>query len=139
MLGSVSSMGGGAQVWSGASMQNYSHSGASQFFNSIDTTGKGSISQAEFEQSLKSAQLPKYAQGLSPSELWSKIDPAGAPTVSKQDFLKGLSELRSSKYKNHKPKEATESPFQTILSSLGSINSLSNDSKITGVNLDAKV
>lgn len=139
MLNSISSLGiDTSQVWSGASMQNYSQSGASNFFNSVDTNRSGSITQSQFEQALKTNQLPAYAKSLSPTEIWSKLDPKGTGSVTKQDFLSGLKTLSASKHKKHH-NNAGESPSQTINNSLKSLNSLPTKSTAVGSIVDASV
>ena len=139
MLGSVSSASAGtAQVWSGASMKSYSQAGASQFFNSIDTTGSGTITKAQFEQSLKTSKLPQYAQGVSTSDLWSKLDLKGTGSVTKQDFLSGLKSVRNANHKKHTDNDL-DSQKQTVNDSLNELNSLVKKSKTSSQSVNVVI
>jgi hypothetical protein len=65
----------------------------SNLFDSIDTAGSGSITQAQFEQAFQTKNPPAVFQKQGADAIWTALDPSGSGTVSKQDFVSTMSKL----------------------------------------------
>ena len=65
----------------------------SNLFDSIDTAGSGSITQAQFEQAFQTRNPPAVFQKQGADAIWAALDPSGSGTVSKQDFVSTMSNL----------------------------------------------
>lgn len=100
----ISGMGGSAstpQVWSGASMRTTSSQKMSNLFDQIDTSGSGTITKAQFEQAFQTMNPPQAAQQAGADAIWAKLDPNGTGSVSKQDFVSGMSSAMSQLRQQH--------------------------------------
>jgi len=80
-------------VVSGASAGAPPQQKMSNLFDSIDTAGSGSITQAQFEQAFQTRNPPAVFQKQGADAIWAALDPSGSGTVSKQDFVSTMSKL----------------------------------------------
>lgn len=83
----------GLNVVSGASSSGPPQQKMSNLFNSIDTTGSGTITQAQFEQAFQTKNPPAVFQKQGADAIWSALDLSGSGTVSKQNFVSTMSQL----------------------------------------------
>ena len=65
----------------------------SNLFNSIDTSGAGSINQAQFNQAFQTLNPPAVFKAQGANAIWSSLDPNGTGSVSKQDFVNTMKDL----------------------------------------------
>ncbi len=68
----------------------------SNLFDSIDTSGSGSITQSQFEQAFQTKNPPAVFQKQGADAIFAALDPTGTGTVSKQDFVSTMSKLMAS-------------------------------------------
>ena len=136
----VSGMGsaGATQAMSGASMRKPPAQKMADLFASIDTSGSGSITKAQFEQAFQTQNPPKGFQQAGADAVWAKLDPNGTGSVSKQDFVTGMTaqmaQMRQGHHHHHAAgsSSSTQTPAQTVSSSLDALNSLGT----TGANVN---
>ncbi len=97
----------------------------SNLFNSIDSSGSGSITQAQFDQAFQTLNPPAVFQQQGSAAVFSALDPAGTGSVSKQDFVNGMSQLMASlRAENATSTAAGPSPADTLSTSLQSLNAI---------------
>ena len=68
----------------------------SNLFDSIDTSGSGSITQSQFEQAFQTKNPPVVFQKQGADAIFASLDPTGSGSVSKQDFVSTMSKLMAS-------------------------------------------
>jgi hypothetical protein len=68
----------------------------SSLFDSIDTSGSGSITQSQFEQAFQTKNPPAVFQKQGADAIFAQLDPTSTGTVSKQDFVSTMSKLMAS-------------------------------------------
>ncbi len=83
----------GLHAVSGASYGAPPQQKMSNLFDSIDTTGSGTISLAQFEQAFATNNPPAVFQRQGAAAIFSTLDPSGTGSVSKQDFVSTMSKL----------------------------------------------
>jgi EF-hand domain pair len=83
----------GLNTISGASYSAPPQQKMSSLFNSIDTSGSGTITQAQFDQAFQTKNPPAVFQKQGADAIWKALDPSGSGTVSKQDFVSTMSKL----------------------------------------------
>ena len=130
-MSSISAIGGGMPpVSTGASMRMPPAQKMSALFDKIDTSGSGTITKAQFEQAFQSMNPPKGVQQMGADSVWAKLDPNGTGSVSKQDFVSGMtsqmSQIRQQHHHHGGGSQNAPAPSATITSSLNSLNSLGN-------------
>ena len=81
---------------SGASYGGPPRQKMSNLFDSIDTSGSGSITQSQFSQAFQTKNPPAVFQKQGADAIWSSLDPSGSGSVSKQDFVSTMSQLMAS-------------------------------------------
>ena len=86
----------GLHTVSGASSSGPPQQKMSNLFDSIDTTGSGTITQAQFEQAFQTKNPPVVFQKQGADAIWTALDPSGSGTVSKQNFVSTMSQLMAS-------------------------------------------
>jgi hypothetical protein len=86
----------GLHAMSGASSSGPPQQKMSSLFDSIDTSGSGSITQAQFEQAFQSKNPPAVFQNQGADAIFSQLDPGGTGSVSKSDFVSKMSQLMAS-------------------------------------------
>ncbi len=80
-------------VVSGASMRASPQEKMTNLYNQIDTSGGGSISQAQFAQAFQTMNPPSAFQRAGADAVWSQLDPSGSGQVSQQGFVSGMKSL----------------------------------------------
>ena len=89
------------QIWTGASGGAVRSQKLASLFSSIDTAGTGSITKSQFEDAMKTADLPPSLQGKSADAIWTQLDPGGTGAVSKQDFISGMQKVMRAAHHGH--------------------------------------
>ena len=84
---------GGMHAVSGASTSGPPQQKMSDLFDSIDTSGSGSITQSQFDQAFQSKNPPAVFQQQGADAIFAALDPNGTGSVSKQDFVSGMKQL----------------------------------------------
>jgi hypothetical protein len=87
---------GALHAVSGASSSGPPQQKMSNLFDSIDTSGSGSITQSQFNQAFQTKNPPAVFQNQGANAIFSTLDPNGTGSVSKQDFVSGMSTLMAS-------------------------------------------
>ena len=112
-------------VMSGASGGMPPQQKMSSLFDKIDSSGTGSISQAQFDQAFQSLNPPSVFQKQGSDAIFSALDPNGTGSVSKQDFVSGMSQLMASLRAEIGTSNAPgPSPAESLAASLQSLNAL---------------
>ena len=93
-------------------------------YNQIDTTGAGSITQAQFTQAFQTMQPPAAFQAAGASAVWNQLDPSGSGQVTHQDFVSGMKSLMV-QLRQGGSGGATD-PSQTATSATQALNALGN-------------
>ena len=91
----VSAVGGisGLNAVSGASYGAPPQQKMSNLFDSIDTSGSGAITEAQFAQAFQTQNPPAVFQRQGADAIFSALDPSGTGSVSKQNFVSTMSQL----------------------------------------------
>jgi hypothetical protein len=84
---------GGMHAVSGASTSGPPQQKMSDLFDSIDSSGSGSITQSQFDQAFQSRNPPAVFQQQGADAIFTALDPNGTGSVSKQDFVSGMKQL----------------------------------------------
>ena len=102
----------------------------SNLFDSIDTSGSGSITQSQFEQAFQTKNPPAVFQNQGAGAIFSALDPSGTGSVSKQDFVSGMSKLMASLRADNAGQTASPSsqPSASLAASVQSLNQIGNAS-----------
>jgi hypothetical protein len=95
----------------------------SNLFDSIDTSGSGSITQSQFEQAFQSKNPPAVFQKQGADAIFASLDPTGSGSVSKQDFVSTMSGLMAS-LRADPSAQPTSQPSGTLAASLQSLNQI---------------
>jgi Ca2+-binding EF-hand superfamily protein len=110
----------GLHAVSGASNSGPPQQKMSNLFDSIDTAGTGSITQAQFEQAFQTKNPPGVFQKQGADAIWAALDPSGSGTVSKQDFVSTMSKLMVSL----RAEGTTQGGSASLSASLQSLNQI---------------
>jgi hypothetical protein len=113
---------GGLHSVSGASSSGPPQQKMSSLFDSIDTSGSGSITQAQFDQAFQSKNPPAVFQKQGADALFASLDPNGTGSVSKQDFVAGMSKLMASLRADTAGQSGSQSSLAASLQSLNQID-----------------
>ena len=111
------------QIVSGASKRGSKSHGLSGLFQSMDTTGSGSISKSQLQSALQNLRLPSSVKSLGADAIFNKLDPNKTGSVSKQDFISGLRKILADlNVQNTNPLQGSSSnPFTSLMSGAQSI------------------
>lgn len=127
-----------ATTWSGASMRTPHTQKMANLFDKIDTNGTGTISQDQFNQAFQSMNPPKGFKSMGTEQLWNQLDPNHTGSVSKQDFVNTMTQLRTQMHGKHHHHVANtadtstqQTPAQTINQSASSLSDLGNTINLT--------
>ncbi len=93
-------------------------------FNQIDSSGAGSITQAQFDQAFQSLNPPAVFKQQGADAIFAALDPPGTGSVLKQDFIAGMSNLMASLRADSGTSVQGPSPIDSLSSSLQFLNSL---------------
>jgi hypothetical protein len=113
----------GLHAVSGASYGAPPQQKMSNLFDSIDTSGSGSITQAQFEQAFQSKNPPSVFQKQGADAIYAALDPTGSGSVSKQDFVSTMSKLMASLRADGSASSASQ-PADTLTASLQALNQI---------------
>lgn len=119
----------GLHAISGASSSGSPQQKMSDLFDSIDTSGSGSITQAQFDQAFQTKNPPAAFQNQGANAVFSALDPNGTGSVSRQDFVSGMSKLMVSLRANSGTQTSSQDSLAASLSSLSQIDPSSAPSK----------
>jgi EF-hand domain pair len=122
----------GLNAVSGASYGAPPQQKMSNLFDSIDTSGSGSITQAQFQEAFQTQNPPAVFQKQGSDAIFSALDPSGSGSVSKQDFVPTMSQLMVSL----RAEGSTQSGSQASSSIAASLQSL-NQIDPTKISLDS--
>ncbi len=129
-ISSLSGMGVAPQVWSGASARMPPQQKMSNLFQQIDTTGKGSISKAQFVQAFNAMNPPEAFKAIGADAAFGKLDPNGTGSVSKQDFISGMKSMMTHGHHRHQQPGATDAnaaaTSQTLAHSITALSAVGN-------------
>ena len=135
---SISGVGGASSphLVSGASPYSTPTTKMTNLFQTIDSAGTGSISQLQFNNAFRSLNTPGRFQSFGASAIYNQLDPKGTGSVSKSDFVKGMTALISSFGKSENAistasvgsSAGTNAPAQTLNQGLQSLELLGNQS-----------
>jgi hypothetical protein len=109
---------------SGASTSGPPQQKMSNLFDAIDTSGSGSISQAQFDQAFASKNPPAVFQNQGAAAIFAKLDPNGTGSVSKSDFVATMSQLMASLRAPAATQPSGPPPSTTLAQSTQAINQL---------------
>jgi hypothetical protein len=118
-IGSVS----GLHAVSGASNGAPPQQKMSNLFDSIDTSGSGTITQPQFDQAFQTKNPPAVFQKQGADAIFAQLDPGGTGSVSKQDFVSTMSKLMAS-LRAGSPAQSASQPTDTLAASLQALNQL---------------
>lgn len=113
----------GLHAVSGASTGAPPQTKMSNLFDSIDTTGSGSITQSQFEQAFQAKNPPAVFQNQGADAIFASLDPTGSGSVSKQDFVSTMSKLMAS-LRSDGPAQSGSQPVDTLNASLQALNQI---------------
>jgi Ca2+-binding EF-hand superfamily protein len=113
---------GGAHAVSGASSSGPPQQKMSSLFDSIDTSGSGSITKAQFDQAFQSQNPPAVFQKQGADAIFASLDPSGTGSVSKQDFVAGMSKLMASLRADNAGSSSSSSSLGSSLQALNQID-----------------
>jgi hypothetical protein len=81
------------QIWSGASAPMSPTQKMSGLFDQIDPGASGTITQNQFANAFQSMNPPASFQAAGVGSVWSTLDPQGAGSVTKPDFVGAMTGL----------------------------------------------
>ena len=113
----------GLHAVSGASSGAPPQQKMSSLFDSIDTSGSGSISQSQFEQAFQTKNPPAVFQQQGADAIFASLDPTGTGSVSKQNFVSTMSGLMASLRGGGSAPSGSQ-PANTLNASLRALNQI---------------
>ncbi|MGA2127730.1 MAG: EF-hand domain-containing protein [Xanthobacteraceae bacterium] len=123
----ISGIGGSAMphVMTGASAGMPPQQKMSSLFDQIDSSGSGSISQAQFASAFQTLDPPAAFHNQGSNAVFAALDPNGTGSVSRQDFVSVMSGLMASLRADGGAAAAPgPSPAATLATSLQSLTTL---------------
>jgi len=113
----------GLHTVSGASSSGPPQQKMSNLFDAIDTSGAGTITQAQFEQAFQSKNPPAVFQQQGANAIFAALDPSGTGSVSKSDFVSTMSGLMASLRAEPSAQSSAAAPA-SLAASLQSLNQI---------------
>ena len=113
----------GMHAVSGASSSGPPQQKMSDLFDSIDTSGSGSITQAQFDQAFQTKNPPAVFQQQGADAIFASLDPSGSGSVSKQDFVATMSKLMASLRADNAGPSGSQ-PAASLAASVQSLNQI---------------
>lgn len=113
---------GGMHAISGASSSGPPQQKMSSLFDSIDTSGSGSITQAQFDQAFQTKNPPGVFQQQGADAIFALLDPNGTGSVSRQDFVSTMSKLMASLRADNAGQSGSQSSQSSLAASLQALN-----------------
>ena len=115
-------------VWSSASAPKPPAQKMANLFDQIDTSGSGTITKSQFEQAFSSLNPPASVKSAGADTVWSKLDPNGTGSVSKQDFVKSMVDTLKQLRGHHHHHQASAAGAQSLTQSASQLGSLGSTS-----------
>ena len=115
---------GASQIWSGASPAMSPVQKMSNLFGQIDSTGSGTITQSQFDQAFQTMNPPGSFQAAGADAVWSKLDPNGTGSVSKQDFVNGMTGMMKQLRGHHHHQASSSAGAQSLTQSTSLLGAL---------------
>lgn len=112
-------------VVSGASVMASPQQKMSTLYSQIDTTGAGTITQAQFTKAFQTMQPPAAFQAAGASAVWNQLDPSGSGQVTQQDFVTGMKSLMV-QLRQEGNASGSNKPSQTTTAATQALNALGN-------------
>ena len=112
----------GMHAVSGASSSGPPQQKMSELFDSIDTSGSGSITQSQFDQAFQTKNPPTVFQKQGADAIFAALDPNGTGSVSKQDFVAGMKQLMASLRADNGGQAGSQSSLAASVQSLNQID-----------------
>jgi EF-hand domain pair len=113
----------GMHAVSGASSSGPPQQKMSDLFDSIDTSGSGSITKAQFDQAFQTKNPPAVFQQQGADAIFASLDPGGSGSVSKQDFVATMSKLMASLRADNAGPSGSQ-PSASLAASVQSLNQI---------------
>jgi hypothetical protein len=113
----------GLHAVSGASTGAPPQQKMSNLFDSIDTSGSGSINQSQFEQAFQTKNPPAVFGNQGAQAIFASLDPNATGSVSKQDFVSKMSGLMAS-LRADPTAQPGSAPADTLTASLQALNQI---------------
>jgi hypothetical protein len=114
----------GMHAVSGASSSGPPQQKMTDLFNSIDSSGSGSITQSQFNQAFQSKNPPAVFQQQGAAAIFASLDPNGTGSVSKADFVSTMSKLMASLRADNAGQSGSSSASSSLQASLQSLNQI---------------
>jgi Ca2+-binding EF-hand superfamily protein len=111
----------GLHAMSGASTGAPPQQKMTNLFNSIDSSGSGTITQSQFDQAFQTKNPPAAFQKQGADAIFAALDPTGTGSVSKQDFVSTMSKLMAS-LRAASPAASGSQPADTLATALQALN-----------------
>ena len=92
-------------------------------FDSIDSSGSGSITQSQFARAFQSKNPPAVFQKQGADAIFASLDPTGTGQVSKQDFVSTMSKLMASLRADGSPSSGSQAT-DSLTASLQALNQI---------------
>lgn len=112
------------RVMSGASSRMSPNQKMTNLFQQIDANNSGSITPAQFTQAFQNLNPPVAFKNMGHEAILSKLDPNGSNSISKQDFVAGMTKLMEQARNQAANGAAAPSPVQTISDSRASFDAI---------------
>lgn len=115
----------GMHAVSGASAPMPPSQKMSILFDSIDTSGSGTITKSQLESAFSSQQPTRGFKAAGADAIWNQLDPSGSGSITKQQFVQGMTSLMShfrngGSVSNLSSSTSTSSTLNAGIQSLGS-------------------
>jgi EF-hand domain pair len=125
----------GPQMMSGASTYAPASQKMSNLFEQIDTSGSGTITQAQFNQAFQTLNPPGDFKAQGAAAVWAQLDPTNSGSVNKQDFVTAMTSLMKQMRGHHhhgatQTSASPETPSQTVAASNNALTNALAGSKI---------
>ncbi len=115
---------GGMHAVSGASSSGPPQQKMSDLFDSIDSSGSGSITQSQFEQAFQTKNPSAVFQRQGADAIFAALDPNGTGSVSKQDFVSGMKQLMASLRADNGGQAGSSTSQSSLAASVQSLNQI---------------
>jgi Ca2+-binding EF-hand superfamily protein len=123
-MSAISSIGGSmAPIMTGASPSMPPQQKMSNLFDSIDTSGSGSITQSDFTQAFQNLNPSRPFKLAGADAVWSALDTSKSGSVSKSQFVSGMTSLMQS-LREASANGSLQSAAQTAQGSLAALGNL---------------
>jgi len=117
----------GIHATSGASASWPPQQKMASLFDSIDSSGSGSITKTQFDQAFQSKTPPTAFQKQGADAIFGALDPSSTGNVSRQDFISGMSKLMSSLRADGTAQSGSQAQ-DSLTASLQSLNQIATSS-----------